>query len=371
MNQVMEVEFGSHLYGTSTPSSDRDIKGIYLPTSREILLGQIKRNISSGPKKKEGEKNVPGDVDKEYFSLGEYCKLLAQGQTGALDMLFAPNPTTWIENDWIWNTIYENRRKFLSKNVLSFIGYAQTQAAKYGIKGSRIAAVRKVLFFLEGKDPHSRLDSLQIFPTDEFINFITIIGPQEKPIQHWEIVGRKFQMTATVKYVTAVLEKILEEYGQRALQAEKNEGIDWKALSHAVRVNFEGQELLSTGKITFPCPERHLLLDIKQGKMNYHDVATLIEEGLVQLKQIQNTSSLPEEPDYKWIDNFIYAVYGGTVNQDKELRLTPLAPDGCKVFFNQGHVKQYDASQSGPDKSVFTCPCGATEVIFEDAGTGA
>ncbi len=43
----------------------------------------------------------------------------------------------------------------------------------------------------------------------------------------------------------------------------------------------------------------------------------------------------------------------------------------CKVYVGRDCVKQFDASQSGPDKSVFTCACGQSETIFEDAGTGA
>ena len=43
----------------------------------------------------------------------------------------------------------------------------------------------------------------------------------------------------------------------------------------------------------------------------------------------------------------------------------------CKVYIGKDCTKQYDASQSGPDKSVFTCACGQSETIYEDCGTGA
>lgn len=38
MNKILEMKFGSHLYGTNTPNSDLDYKAIYLPTAREIIL---------------------------------------------------------------------------------------------------------------------------------------------------------------------------------------------------------------------------------------------------------------------------------------------------------------------------------------------
>lgn len=42
----------------------------------------------------------------------------------------------------------------------------------------------------------------------------------------------------------------------------------------------------------------------------------------------------------------------------------------CKVF-DKGHIMQYDGAASGPDKSVYSCACGATTIENEDAGTGA
>ncbi|CAL1777454.1 nucleotidyltransferase [Acinetobacter phage vB_AbaM_Konradin-v2] len=37
---VMQCVFGSKLYGTSTPSSDLDIKGIFIPDAKSIIMGQ-------------------------------------------------------------------------------------------------------------------------------------------------------------------------------------------------------------------------------------------------------------------------------------------------------------------------------------------
>lgn len=40
----------------------------------------------------------------------------------------------------------------------------------------------------------------------------------------------------------------------------------------------------------------------------------------------------------------------------------------CTVFTD--HVMQYDGAASGPDKSVFTCPCGAQITEAEDCNGG-
>jgi predicted nucleotidyltransferase len=42
MRLIVEMRFGSHLYGTATPLSDLDYKGVYLPDGRDILLQRVR-----------------------------------------------------------------------------------------------------------------------------------------------------------------------------------------------------------------------------------------------------------------------------------------------------------------------------------------
>src|ERR1051326_7146851 len=95
-------------------------------------------------------------------------------------------------------------------------------------------------------------------------------------------------------------------------------GKDWKALSHSVRVNSEAYELLTTGNITFPRPDRELLLKIKTEQMEYDQVAELIEIGLAKLYEAQDNSILREESDKEWADDFIYNIYSGIVVGENE-----------------------------------------------------
>jgi RNA repair pathway DNA polymerase beta family len=326
MNKIIEILFGSTLYGTNTPDSDTDFKGIYLPTPRQIVLGQGKHNVSTSRPKKEFERNGKDDVDSETFSLKEYLKLLCEGQTVALDMLFSPESFHIYKGEsyHLFKHIYHNKDKFLSKSILSFIGYARKQASKYGIKGSRVRAVKDTIEFLNGADEKLLLKDAKVkkgldlfvdLQQDEFINYVELPDPNDVLVTYLEVCNRKFQMTNSVKYTKAVLNKIYDEYGQRAKLAEVNDGIDWKALSHAVRVNFEGQELLKTGFITFPCPERQLLLDIKTGKLPYKEVEVIIENGLKELEAAQAISKLPEKPEIQEAENFIYEVYSNIVKK--------------------------------------------------------
>jgi hypothetical protein len=326
MNKLVELKFGSHLYGTDTPNSDLDLKGIYLPEAKDILLGRYKKTVASSRPKQEGERNTKDDVDTEFFSLDRYLELLMDGQTVALDMLFAPG----FRSHSITDTIYANRDKLLNKNVASFIGYTKQQASKYGIKGSRLDALNNVLAWLTTLPPRSRLSDhlkgiekliedctpLVSLEKSPLVRVVQIVGPKGPPgsiartlLPHLEVCGKMYSFTTHVQNVWDQVNKRALEYGGRARMASIEGGIDWKALSHAVRVASEAIELLKTGHITFPCPNKSLLLSIKTGKLPYTQVAELIEQGLVDLLAAQAASSLREESDREWADNFVAAVY--------------------------------------------------------------
>ena len=54
LDLVVLMRGGAHLYGTATPPSDLDLKDVYLPTAREILLQRVQATVSLGPPKAEG-----------------------------------------------------------------------------------------------------------------------------------------------------------------------------------------------------------------------------------------------------------------------------------------------------------------------------
>ena len=98
-----------------------------MPTAREIVLNSYPKSVNTSRPKQAFERNTKDDVDIEIFSLDRYLDLLTQGQTGALDMLFAPdNMYAYLDlNDGhIMSHIYANRMKLLNKNVNAFVGYA-------------------------------------------------------------------------------------------------------------------------------------------------------------------------------------------------------------------------------------------------------
>jgi hypothetical protein len=320
LDLIVKIKFGSHLYGTSTPTSDLDYKSVYVPQGRDILLQRVVGSVQIGQKsKREGERNLPSDVDNECYSLQRYLGLISEGQTVAVDMLFAPNPE--ITSD-VWQRIQRNKERLLTKKSAAFVGYCRTQANKYGIKGSRVASAKNALERFERLlAVNGTTAKVGEFFTaddeiiDEHTRTIRKETTQGRTERYFECCNRMVGFNNTVKEAVAIYRRIHENYGDRARLAEKNEGIDWKALSHAVRVGREAVELLSTHNITFPLPYATHILEIKRGKLPYDAVAQEIETLLEDVEKAAISSTLREEPDAQFIDDLVCEIYQLGVTQ--------------------------------------------------------
>lgn len=323
MNTILRIQFGSHLYGTATPASDLDFKSIFIPAAREILLQRVKGTVATKRSKAEGEKNYAGEIDEEAYSIQRYLGLVAEGQTVALDVLFAPRWAMVEEPRGEWQEIERNRSRLLTRKSAAFLGYCRQQANKYGIKGSRVAAAREALALLF-QELENRGTTAKLFECEpkirnlteqhEHMQILDIEGATDingvhRIVRHWEVCNRKMPMTQTIKGAHEVMRRIVEEYGHRARQAESNQGIDWKALSHAVRVGRQAVELLCFGHVLFPRPECDHLRAIKLGQLPYQAVSEEIEALLNEVEEASQRSILPEVADLAWIDDFVSNVH--------------------------------------------------------------
>lgn len=321
---LMETAFGSHLYGTATPASDHDWKAVRLPPAREILLQRVKPTITDNSKSDTSIKNAAADTDRETWALGQFFKLVGEGQTVAMDALFS-TPAAWVRDPApLWHEIVANRHRLVSSKAASFLGYCRQQANKYGIKGSRMGAAEAACGLLESllaAQPKAKLGDVaeqveRALGGMEHIAFPEIVGGSGVTIKHIEVCGRKAPYTSSLKLAAEVFARLYDQYGARARAAKNHEGIDWKALSHAVRVGRQALELLATGHVTFPRPEAAHLVAIKTGQLAYVPVAEEIERLLDEVEAAQAASPLPPHPDYEFMDDLTAAAYRQVVRDD-------------------------------------------------------
>ncbi|AKR15917.1 nucleotidyltransferase [Citrobacter phage IME-CF2] len=319
MKIVMETVFGSHLYGLNTPTSDKDYKGIFLPHPRDILLGKAPKTIDTSTGDK-SSKNTVDDIDRQLYSLPKFISLACDGDTVALDMLHADD-SKLIANSEIWQYIRANRWRFYTTELTGLFGYVRKQAAKYGVKGSRLAALREVYDVLQATDnAHYDENATSLvntkvsdiadkLPTNEFCRAILHYSEKGGMQNFYEVLGRKFQYTITVAEMKKSVYKLWDEYGERARQAEANNGIDWKALSHALRGGLQLISIYKHGDIVYPLEESQLLKEVKAGTKPFSFVQEKLEEVMGEVERLAAVSTYPKEVDREFWDDFIERVY--------------------------------------------------------------
>ena len=319
MKTIMKGYFGSHLYGTSTPESDVDFKEIYVPHARDILTGNVKEHMSKNTNNT-SSKNTKDDVDHELYSLKYFFKLAADGETVALDMLHTP-PSLVVKSDLpdVWKYIQDNRSRFYTTNMKSYLGYVRKQASKYGVKGSRLAVLRQALkrsnewgqYFDNGAV--IRLSHMKnVLPVGEFASWVETENEKTGKQTFYSLLDRKFQDTLTNKEFNAILVKLEENYGERARKAEANEGIDWKALSHACRGGLQLLEIYKTGDLVYPLQNAPFILDVKLGKHTFKTVQEFLEDIVDQVEHASEQAAkngMQQKVDMSFWDDFLEQVY--------------------------------------------------------------
>lgn len=302
--KLIEMYFGSKVFGTSVPDSDTDIKFIFQPHADELLLENPAKQIQN--KNDSSRKNTKDDIDLEGFSLKNYLYHLASGQTFAIAMLFTPPQFFLCEPDPVFLYLRENKDKLLSKKINSFVGYCRAQFSKYCVKAERLNTVALTVESLSVFKHTPRLKLHEILPlleklAEDFPDLITL-DLKEKM---FECCGRKAPLGLTLERAIELYSRVLESYGARTKAALGQGSIDFKALYHAVRVAREAEEVLLTGHVTYPRPEAELLLKIRKGEIPFAQCSELIEEGLLKVEAAMLKSTLRDKPDYDFINDIV------------------------------------------------------------------
>jgi len=308
--------FGSTLYGTESPGkSDVDVRGIFLPSLESLVLGKASKSLhfSTGC----GERrNMAGDVDIDLWSVQHWLlKLLPGGDTGALDMLFSPSHAACtLYRSPSLDAVFANPLRLMDIGKgRAYAEYSLGQAKKYGIKGSRIGALKTVRDWLMRHCPEPKgnerlgdyLDALaKECAESRFCSVETIQG--EKALQ---LCGKRHMSTVRMPELIRRVEADMRRYGARAEEAQRNEGLDFKALSHALRALDQMEELLQTGKITFPLKNRKELIAVKEGKYSWCNLELRILQRLEAVDAMRERFAFAGMYDAGFAEECIRACY--------------------------------------------------------------
>lgn len=315
-------KFGSHLYGTNTPESDVDLKGIFFPSLTDLLM-QKKIKSLNYTTSTSNLKNNKDDIDIDLWSLQYWIELVQIGDTGAIDLLYSISyPEQILFKHNLINVFLENPLKLLNPiNTTSYISYCINQAKKYGVKGSRLGVIKNIHKFLEEWINSQSLMVIyknisEVIPLiidkfyDEQYCFTKELKTTDGKMKiALFICGKQHQEDIKIGEFYNRLQNEFEKYGERSKLAEQNLGIDWKALSHAVRCIDQFKELLLTEKINFPIKNAEKILNIKKGLYSWKTVEEIILTGLEEIAQIQATIEFQDRQDQKFIENSVISVF--------------------------------------------------------------
>ena len=315
---VYVTKYGSKLYGTDNPNSDTDYKGIFIPSRESVLLKKDIEHYNFNSNNN-NTRNSKDDIDLQLFSIYKWFALLKKGETGAIDILFSffRRETEVYSDREFREIITQNYKKFYNKNLHSFLGYCVGQSKVYNVRGERFNELHLFVEYFNALVKEQGEQKLEtMFPLIEklfsnnrykYIKFIkapTSRGSGEaKEGIYVEVLGKRFLGTVTVRYFSQRITEMEEQFGNRARASAK--GVDFKALSHAVRVIDEVEELIDNNFITFPLKNRVYITSIKEGNERLEDVMDYIDQKLTVVQNKLENSLLPEKSDEVFMEKLL------------------------------------------------------------------
>jgi len=118
----------------------------------------------------------------------------------------------------------------------------------------------------------------------------------------------KDSMSPFLGFAKAQMQRLFGERGQRnvnRVDLEKQFGYDTKYAMHVIRLYGEAKELMETGHITLPRPNKDLLIDIRLGKYKLSEIREMAETLEAEALAARENSPLPESIDREAVSNLI------------------------------------------------------------------
>uniref|UniRef100_UPI00389095C8 hypothetical protein n=1 Tax=Acinetobacter sp. TaxID=472 RepID=UPI00389095C8 len=251
-------------------------------------------------------------VETEFFPVQTFVRDFVAGQTYAVEIAHAylsygppAHGILYTSEKPIYDFVKELVDNFGNAEVYSMVGFAMKQTFDYVKRGERLNAAKAVLAvvdkvvkpfagFAPGSIPEPRLDTI-LGEATVLEHLVKATGLEtevlmggNKPQNSLKLNGRNYMESTTLAHFHEQVVKMVKQFGDRSNAAAEKE-VDYKSLSHAVRVYEQAIELLETGKITFPRPNADYLRKVKQGEVPLDDVKlklSMLDESVQQMIEV-------------------------------------------------------------------------------------
>lgn len=307
-NIILLTLGGSHAYGTNNENSDLDVRGCALNSKMQILTNE---NF---------EQFVNEATDTTIYSFNKLISLLSNCNPNTIEML-GNKPEHYLYVSGIGKELIDNAHLFLSKRAAySFGGYATAQLRRLDNKAVRLVNQ-------EQRERHilnSILNAFHTFPEKYFYfeedSIRLYIDKSEQEEYDTEIfmdVNLHHYPLRDYKSMWSEMNNVVKDYskiGKRNKNAIEHNKLG-KHMMHLIRLYMMCLDILEHEKIvTYREKEHDLLMDIRNGKFLDEDrqpipeFYEMVDDYEKKLEYAKNNTNLPDNPDYKRINEFVASV---------------------------------------------------------------
>lgn len=268
---------GSRLYGTSTPESDMDYRGVAMEPVDSILGLQSFKDYNP----------QDGEVDEQIYGLRNFAKLALENNPNIIELLFAP--ALFYTSEWL--VISKIRNSFLSTKIAkTFVGYAVAQLKR----------IRGHYKWMTDEEPQK--------PDPKDYGRIVYSDGREQ----WTDYHKKQEYDNDLKHYQQY-QTWLANRNDKRHELEVKYGYDTKHGMHLVRLLQQGEELLTTGNLILPRPNADELLAIRNGSMEYEDLLAWADQKILEVENIK--SVLPSKPDWNKVNQVVMLLNNSHINK--------------------------------------------------------
>ena len=303
---------GSHAYGTNTPTSDIDVRGVVMDP-KDCIVGL--HNFEQTEKH-----DADSDVDCVRYGLKKWINLLLGNNPNVIEMI-SPQERNIIYCSDIGKSIIENRHLFLSKKVaFTFGAYAKAQLDRVENNLSRhtddqVMKENHMLNSIMGmiKNDNYRYanlpeGSLQLFIDDSDKEDLEKEIFVNCHLDHYPL--RDF------KSIWSDLQNIVKDYSKlNGRNRKKDDAHLNKHCMHLVRLLLMGIDVLEKEEIiTYRENDIDLLMSIRNGDYMEDGVLSdrfykLVGDLHNRFEEATTKTKLPAKPDFNSIEKWLIKVY--------------------------------------------------------------
>jgi uncharacterized protein len=340
---------GSKSYGTNTPESDTDVRGVCIPKDKTYYFG-YGLNVFE-------QQDKGWEDDRVIYDLRKFIKLAVDNNPNILELLFV-DQRFWLSYHPAWLDLHNSAYQFLSKKVKhSFSGYAFAQLKRikshrayllnppkkkpersdYGLSEKKMLSNDSIgaIQWLFSKFLENSIEELSFSDaTKEELRNVNYIGltqsnmSRDLPEAAWKVIQQGSNVSDEVIDVMMkekAYNNALNEWNAyegwkktrnpKRVALEEKFGFDTKHAMHLVRLMRMGIEILETNNLKVFRPDREELLAIRNGLWSYDQVIQYANDCEQKMNDLYKTTNLPNSPNRVFLDMLCQKVIERYINE--------------------------------------------------------